>query len=148
MSLRDEDEAEAENTDAVDRDSVPADALALEIPQRHRWNSWTSNRASTRSRDWPGWDHNRLRRRTVARWKNSTAILIHKRADKVLRLFDWKFRHKFEHVSDNDWDSTNYFEKRSCWCAWVELGWTTRRAEVSEQQSATLRREKAKTLRP
>ena len=31
MSLREEDEADAENTDAVDRDSVPADDLALEI---------------------------------------------------------------------------------------------------------------------
>ena len=36
MSLREEDEANAENTDAVDRDPLPADDLALEIPRRYK----------------------------------------------------------------------------------------------------------------
>ena len=46
----------------------------------------------------------------VQRWNKVTEILVHKRVGKVLRLLDWKFRQKFEHVSDEVWESNDHLQ--------------------------------------
>ena len=49
---------------------------------------------------WPGWAHFRQWRKAVARWNDSTDVVMARRADKVMKLFDWELQSKFEHLSD------------------------------------------------
>lgn len=36
----------------------------------------------------------------MRRWTSDTDVPVTKRADRVLRLFDWETRHRFEYSSD------------------------------------------------
>ena len=49
---------------------------------------------------WPGWAHFRQWRKAVARWNDSTDVVMTRRADKVMKLFDWELQSKFEHLTD------------------------------------------------
>ena len=44
----------------------------------------------------------------VSRWNRTTGGTVHKRGDTVLRLFDWKFQHKFERTSEEDLQPADY----------------------------------------
>ena len=43
----------------------------------------------------------------MARWNNSTDVALPRRADKVMKLFDWELQSKFEHLSDDVLQSTD-----------------------------------------
>ena len=62
--------------------------------------------------DCPGWDHDQLWKKMVI-WRKATDSLMHKCLFKVWRLFDVKFRQKFERISDEDRESAEFWSARS-----------------------------------
>ena len=47
----------------------------------------------------------------ATRWGKSTDAPVHRSADRVLRLFDWKFRQKFVRTVDEHGESHGYLQK-------------------------------------
>ena len=95
---------------AVDADAEGlADDFAFEVPQWNHWQSWSCGhggiwpqwRRATNSDPpgWPGWE---------TRQTQSMDVPVHRRADQVLRLFNWNIWQKFVHVDDEDWESHCY----------------------------------------
>ena len=42
--------------------------------------------------EWPGWEHFRGWKRSILRWDRTTDIPVGRRADRLLKRFDWKLR--------------------------------------------------------
>ena len=59
---------------------------------------------------WPGWQHFRLWKKSLARWDAATDVAVRRRSEKVLKLFDWDMQARFEHLSDAVLTSDKYLE--------------------------------------
>ena len=57
---------------------------------------------------WGGWQHYRLWKKAVSRWNNGTDVSMFRRAEKLLKGFDWELQSKFEHVPEDVLSSSDY----------------------------------------
>ena len=101
-------------------DEVPADRERADhwsSPARDGWTAqdwqgWRSSAwfADTTSKavkadysdppQWPGWPFYRAWRKATLRWSKHTDVHVARRADKILKLFDWTLASEFQHLSD------------------------------------------------
>ena len=47
----------------------------------------------------------------MTRWNESTDVAVHRRAERVLKQFDWDLQARFEHLDDTDLRSDDYLDK-------------------------------------
>lgn len=60
---------------------------------------------------WGGWSHFRLWKRAVTRWNNNTDVAVWRRAEKILKLFDWELQAKMDHLPDSVLSSPGYLQE-------------------------------------
>ena len=83
----------------------------------HRWSNSDWWGGGDRGKDfsdppaWSGWAHYRLWRKAVVRWSSSTDVLLHRRADRILKTMDWELQARFEHIPDSDLCGEGYIDK-------------------------------------
>ena len=57
---------------------------------------------------WGGWSNYRLWKRSVTRWNNNTDVAVWRRAEKLLKSFDWELQSKLDHLSERQLSSESY----------------------------------------
>ena len=56
----------------------------------------------------PGWTHYRLWRRSVLRWDSHTDVLLHRRAERILKGMEWDLQLKLDHIDESTLTSKGY----------------------------------------
>jgi len=57
---------------------------------------------------WGGWQHFRLWEKAVSRWHHGTDVSMWRRAEKLLKGFEWELQAKFEHIPESVLSSSDY----------------------------------------
>ena len=59
----------------------------------------------------PGFQHYRIFKKALVRWDSVTDVKPWRRAEKVLRLFDWTLMSRFDHLSEQELQGPAYLQK-------------------------------------
>ena len=59
----------------------------------------------------PGFQHYRIFKKALVRWDSVTDVKPWRRAEKVLRLFDWTLMSRFDHLSEQELQGPDYLQK-------------------------------------
>ena len=60
---------------------------------------------------WGGWGNYRLWKKAMLRWNGNTDVAVWRRAEKLLKLFDWELQSKLDHIPDSDLSGQNYLQR-------------------------------------
>ena len=79
------------------------------------WQSkwWTSSQQKGDFADppsWGGWPNFRLWKRAVSRWDRNTDVAVWRRAEKLLKSFDWELQSKLDHIPEHVLAGENYLQ--------------------------------------
>ena len=82
---------------------------------RGGWSDWSNYGKWQSSKgdygdppSWGGWPNYRLWKRSMVRWNANTDVVVWRRAEKVLKNFDWEMQQKLEHLSEEQLSASTY----------------------------------------
>lgn len=84
-------------------------------PAQTSWKSWKWGQPTkadyTDPPTWSGWAHYRLWKRAVSRWDANTDVATWRRAEKILKQFDWELQARLDHLSEETLSSPQYLQE-------------------------------------
>ena len=67
------------------------------------WQPWHGDPPA-----WGGWSNYRLWKRSIMRWNANTDVVVWRRAEKVLKTFEWQMQQKLDHLSEAQLSAPSY----------------------------------------
>ena len=93
--------------------AAPIDGAMCHVPWRGREDTarWNSPKPDlTDPPPCPGWSRFVQWEKAVRRWDKHTDVAIYRRAERILKMFDWDLQEKFDHLTDSELEKPGYLE--------------------------------------